>query len=99
VLDYVLESDRDAFRKILQAYGLSLRSYVATQIHTRDAIDDLAQDMRIVVYRTLHNFADFLGMTSAPGLGGSPGTRSITTFATRRDAKRPWRGSARRSRK
>jgi hypothetical protein len=42
VLDYelnvvfdVLESDRDVFQKILQAYGLSLRSCNATQVHAR----------------------------------------------------------------
>jgi hypothetical protein len=31
----VLESDRDAFRKILQVYGLSPSSCNATQVHAR----------------------------------------------------------------
>jgi RNA polymerase sigma-70 factor (ECF subfamily) len=56
VIDDVLKGDRDAFRKILHAYGLSLRSYIATHVHALDDIDDLAQDVFFVAYRNLHDF-------------------------------------------
>jgi RNA polymerase sigma-70 factor (ECF subfamily) len=56
VIDDVLGGDRDAFRKILHAFGLSLRSYIATQVHTLDDIDDLAQEVFFVAYRNLRDF-------------------------------------------
>ena len=56
VIDEVLEGDRDAFRKILRAYGLSLRSYIATPVHSVDDIDDLAQEVLLVAYRSLGEF-------------------------------------------
>jgi RNA polymerase sigma-70 factor (ECF subfamily) len=56
VVDDVIRGDRDAFRKILHAYGLSLRSYIATYIHALDDIDDLAQEVFIVAYRNLADF-------------------------------------------
>lgn len=55
-IDDVLRGERDAFRKILRAYGLSLRSYIATQVHTLDDIDDLAQEVLLVAYRGLGEF-------------------------------------------
>jgi RNA polymerase sigma-70 factor, ECF subfamily len=56
VIDEVLGGDRDSFRKIMHAYGLSLRSYIATQIHALDDIDDLAQDVFLVAYTNLFDF-------------------------------------------
>jgi RNA polymerase sigma-70 factor (ECF subfamily) len=56
VIDDVLRGNRDEFRKILHAYGLSLRSYIATQVHTVDDIDDLAQDVFLVAYHNLPEF-------------------------------------------
>src|SRR4030081_916121 len=56
VIDEVIRGNRDAFRKILHAYGLSLRSYIATYIHALDDIDDLAQEVFIVAYRNLADF-------------------------------------------
>jgi RNA polymerase sigma-70 factor (ECF subfamily) len=55
-IDDVLRGDRDAFRKILRAYGLSLRSYIATQVHHMDDIDDLAQEVFLVAFRQLPEF-------------------------------------------
>jgi RNA polymerase sigma-70 factor (ECF subfamily) len=52
----VLRGDRDAFRKILRAYGLSLRSYIATQVQHIDDIDDLAQDVFLAAFRNLRDF-------------------------------------------
>jgi RNA polymerase sigma-70 factor (ECF subfamily) len=55
-IDDVLRGERDAFRKILRAYGLSLRTYIATQVHSVDDIDDLAQEVLLVAYRSLGEF-------------------------------------------
>jgi RNA polymerase sigma-70 factor (ECF subfamily) len=56
VIDRVLAGDRDAFREIMHAYGLSLRSYIATQVHALDDIDDLAQDVFLAAYANLPDF-------------------------------------------
>jgi RNA polymerase sigma-70 factor (ECF subfamily) len=56
VINLVLRGDRDAFRKILRAYGLSLRSYIAMQVQHLDDIDDLAQDVFLVAFRNLRDF-------------------------------------------
>jgi RNA polymerase sigma-70 factor, ECF subfamily len=55
-IDDVLRGERDAFRKILRAYGLSLRTFIATQVHSVDDIDDLAQEVLLVAYRSLGEF-------------------------------------------
>ena len=52
----VLHGDHDSFRKILRTYGLSLRSYIATQVQHMDDIDDLAQDVFLVAFRNLRHF-------------------------------------------
>ena len=56
VIDDVLRGDRDAFRKILQAHGLPLRSYIAMHVHALDDIDDLAQEAFFVAYSNLREF-------------------------------------------
>jgi len=56
VIGAVLHGDHDSFRKILRAYGLSLRSYIATQVQHMDDIDDLAQDVFLVAFRNLRHF-------------------------------------------
>jgi len=56
VIGMVLRGERDAFRRILRAYGLSLRSYIATQVQHIDDIDDLAQDVFLVAFRSLRDF-------------------------------------------
>jgi RNA polymerase sigma-70 factor (ECF subfamily) len=55
-IDDVLRGDRDAFRRILHGYGLSLRSYIAAHVHALDDIDDLAQEVFFVAYRNLSTF-------------------------------------------
>jgi RNA polymerase sigma-70 factor (ECF subfamily) len=56
VIGVVLRGERDAYRKILRAYGLSLRSYIATQVQHLDDVDDLAQDVFLVAFRNLRQF-------------------------------------------
>jgi RNA polymerase sigma-70 factor, ECF subfamily len=41
----VLRGNRDAFRLIVRAYGLPLRSYLASQVHHLDDVDDLAREV------------------------------------------------------
>jgi RNA polymerase sigma-70 factor (ECF subfamily) len=56
VIDDVLRGDRDAFRKVLRAYGLPLRSYIAAHVHALDDIDDLAQEVFLTAYTHLGDF-------------------------------------------
>jgi RNA polymerase sigma-70 factor (ECF subfamily) len=42
ILDEVVRGNRDAFRQIVRAYSLPLRSYLASQIHNLEDVDDLA---------------------------------------------------------
>jgi RNA polymerase sigma-70 factor, ECF subfamily len=56
IIEDVLQGNADAFRKILRAYGLSLRSYIAAHVHALDDIDDLAQEVFFVAYRNLGHF-------------------------------------------
>jgi RNA polymerase sigma-70 factor (ECF subfamily) len=56
VIDDVLRGNRDAFRKIVQEFGLYIRSYIAIQIHHLDVIDDLAQDVFFAAFRNLDEF-------------------------------------------
>src|SRR5262245_34989516 len=52
----VLRGNRDAFRRLVEAYALPLRSYLASQIYRIDDVDDLAQEVFIAAYRKLHTF-------------------------------------------
>src|SRR6478735_8356489 len=52
----VLRGNRDAFRRLVEAYGLPLRSYLASQVYRLDDVDDLAQEVFIAAYRNLHKF-------------------------------------------
>ena len=45
VIDEVLRGNKDAFRRIVQECTLLVRSYIATQVHHLDIVDDLAQDV------------------------------------------------------
>jgi RNA polymerase sigma-70 factor (ECF subfamily) len=56
ILDEVARGNRDAFRRIVRAYGLPLRSYLASQIHNLDDVDDLAQEVFLAAFRSLHAF-------------------------------------------
>ena len=56
VLDQVERGDRDAFRQIVRAFSLPLRSFIASQIHHLEDVDDLAQEVFITAYRNLGAF-------------------------------------------
>ena len=45
VLDQLVKGDSDVFWKIITEYRLPLRSYLASQIHHSQDVDDLAQEV------------------------------------------------------
>lgn len=55
-LDEVSRGNRDAFRVMVRAYSLPLRSYLASQLHHQDEVDDLAQEVFLAAYRNLGTF-------------------------------------------
>ena len=56
IIDQVLKGNPDSFWHIVNAFGLSLRSFVASQIHHLEDIDDVTQEVFITAYRKLHTF-------------------------------------------
>jgi len=56
IIDDVLRGDKEAFRKIIRAFTLVLRSYIAANVHHLDVVDDLAQDVFFAAFRNLHDF-------------------------------------------
>ena len=56
VLDEVARGNRDAFRRVVRAYSLPLRSYLASQTHNLDDVDDLAQEVFLAAFRNLSGF-------------------------------------------
>lgn len=56
ILDQIARGNRDAFRQIVQAFGLPLRGYLASQIHHMADVDDLAQEVFIAAYNGLDTF-------------------------------------------
>jgi RNA polymerase sigma-70 factor (ECF subfamily) len=52
----VLGGNRDAFRQVVEAYRLPLRSYLASHIYRLDDVDDVAQEVFIAAYRALGRF-------------------------------------------
>lgn len=55
-IERVLAGDRDAFRLIVREHSLMLRSYLGSQLHHSDVVDDLAQEVFIVAFRKLDQF-------------------------------------------
>jgi len=55
-IDRVLGGDKDAFRQIVRHFSLSLRAYLASQMHHLDDVDDLAQEVFITAYKQLGRF-------------------------------------------
>ncbi|WP_439628276.1 sigma-70 family RNA polymerase sigma factor [Gemmata sp.] len=53
----VLQGDRDAFHRLVAAFGLPLRSYLAGQVYRLDDVDDIAQEVFITAYRNLDRFS------------------------------------------
>jgi len=56
ILEEVVRGNRDAFRQIVRAYSLPLRSYLASQIHSMEDVDDLAQEVFLAAFRNLATF-------------------------------------------
>lgn len=55
-IDAVLGGAHDEFLKIMKAYGLPVRSYIASYVFHMDDIDDLTQDVFYVAFRELGAF-------------------------------------------
>jgi RNA polymerase sigma-70 factor, ECF subfamily len=56
VLDEVARGRTEAFGRIVRYYGLPLRSYLASQIHHLNDIDDLAQEVFLAAFKSLPAF-------------------------------------------
>jgi RNA polymerase sigma-70 factor, ECF subfamily len=56
IRDQVANGNRDAFREVVRAYGLTIRSYLASQMYNLDDVDDLAQDVFLAAFRALPTF-------------------------------------------
>ena len=56
VRNQIARGNPDAFQRVLRAFGLPLRSYIAAQIHHLGDVDDLTQEVFIAAYRSLHTF-------------------------------------------
>lgn len=56
ILAEIAAGNRDAFRLLVRAYSLPLRSYLASQTHNLDDVDDLAQEVFLAAYRNLATF-------------------------------------------
>ena len=55
-LDAAARGDAEAFRLVVRTYGLSLRSFLASQVHHTDDVDDLAQETFLAAFRALPGF-------------------------------------------
>jgi RNA polymerase sigma-70 factor, ECF subfamily len=56
LLDQIARGHGDAFRSIVKAYNLPLRSYLSSQIYHMEDADDLAQEIFIAVFRSLDKY-------------------------------------------
>ncbi len=56
ILDEIARGNREGFRWIVRGWGLPIRSYLASQIHHLDDVDDLAQEVFIAAFRNLATF-------------------------------------------
>ena len=55
-LDQVAEGNREAFWQVVRAYSLPLRSFIASQVHHLEDVDDLTQEVFIAAFRNLGSF-------------------------------------------
>ena len=55
-LDEVSRGRMEAFGRIVRIYALPLRSYLASQVHHMDDVDDLAQEVFLAALNSLHTF-------------------------------------------
>jgi RNA polymerase sigma-70 factor (ECF subfamily) len=56
ILDEVAQGRTEAFGRIVRAYALPLRSYLASQVHHLDDVDDLAQEVFLAALGSLPAF-------------------------------------------
>lgn len=56
ILDQLERGNGDAFHHLVRAYSLALRSFIASQVHHLEDVDDLTQEVFIVAYRNLGSF-------------------------------------------
>jgi RNA polymerase sigma-70 factor (ECF subfamily) len=56
ILDEVAQGRTEAFGRIVREYALPLRSYLASQVHHLDDVDDLAQDVFLAALESLPTF-------------------------------------------
>jgi RNA polymerase sigma-70 factor (ECF subfamily) len=56
ILDQVARGRTEAFGQIVRDYALPLRSYLASQVHHLDDVDDLAQEVFLAALESLPTF-------------------------------------------
>jgi RNA polymerase sigma-70 factor (ECF subfamily) len=56
ILDEVTRGRTEAFGHIVRAYALPLRSFLASQVHHLDDVDDLAQEVFLAALKNLATF-------------------------------------------
>src|SRR5215471_10165522 len=56
ILDEVARGRTEAFGRIVHEYALPLRSYLASQVHHLEDVDDLAQEVFLAALRSLSTF-------------------------------------------
>jgi RNA polymerase sigma-70 factor (ECF subfamily) len=56
LLDEVERGQTDAFGRVVREYALPLRSYLASQVHHLDDVDDLAQEVFLAALENLSKF-------------------------------------------
>jgi RNA polymerase sigma-70 factor (ECF subfamily) len=56
ILDEVARGRTEAFGQVVRAYALPLRSYLASQVHHLDDVDDLAQEVFLAALGSLATF-------------------------------------------
>src|SRR6266702_495388 len=56
VLDEIARGRTDAFGRVVKVFALPLRSYLASQVHHLDDVDDIAQDVFLTAFRNLHSY-------------------------------------------
>jgi RNA polymerase sigma-70 factor (ECF subfamily) len=56
ILDEVDRGQTEAFGRIVREYALPLRSYLASQVHHLDDVDDLAQEVFLAALASLSTF-------------------------------------------
>lgn len=55
-ISQVVAGDRDAFRVLVREYQLMVRSYLGSQLHRGDEMEDLSQEVFLTAFRHLGEF-------------------------------------------